>query len=274
VTKAASNKSAGSVLDRLTSELGPIESDGLMVHIVREIKGWVVRGLVRPGERLPGERELASLLCVSRASLRQALAALQAMGVLEVRHGSGSYLAEGATAALSHPTDLTIPLQGVSFVELFEARRAMEAEAAACAALYRSTSDIQKLRTELDQMVLHQMEPLVYYRHDQAFHRQVAAASANKIFFWSIERINRLLSRAWLDRAKVKGNQEGSLAEHREILEAIEKRDPRAARDAVLRHVTVTRFFHGRAHRGPAELRTSEIAFKPETGLSPRHFPE
>ena len=41
-----------------------------------------------------------------------------------------------------------------------------------------------------------------------------------------------------------------------------------------LRHVTVTRFFHGRAHRGPAELRTSEIAFKPETGLSPRHFPE
>ena len=65
-----------SVTDRLAAELGPVQFEGLTEHLVRQMKTWVLRGLVQPGERLPPERELARMLNVSRASLRQALKVL------------------------------------------------------------------------------------------------------------------------------------------------------------------------------------------------------
>ena len=90
--------------DRLTAELGPIQYEGLTEHLVRQMKAWVFRGLISPGERLPPERELAEILNVSRSSLRQALKALQVIGVLEVRQGSGNYLTESAQSILRQPT--------------------------------------------------------------------------------------------------------------------------------------------------------------------------
>ena len=62
----------GGVLDRLAAELGPVPFEGLTEHLIRHMKGWVLRGLIQPGERLPPERELAAMLNVSRSSLRQA----------------------------------------------------------------------------------------------------------------------------------------------------------------------------------------------------------
>lgn len=240
------------VLDRLVSELRPIEYEGLNEHLVRQMKNWVLKGLVKPGEKLPPERELASILNVSRSSVRQALKVLQVMGVLEVKHGSGYYLTESAPSILRQPTDLLLPLRDLSFGALFEARRGMEAEAAACAAVRASQSDLQKLRRELDHMRGHLKNPDGYFRYDVEFHRQIAVASGNNIFIWFFELVSKVLAEAWLGRAK-EGHSRRTFAEHQAILRAIEARDPEAARAAMLRHLTLTKFYTDQPT--PLELR-------------------
>jgi len=230
------------VTDRLAAELGPLQFEGLTEHLVRQMKTWVLRGLVQPGERLPPERELAAMLSVSRASVRQALKVLQVMGVLEVRQGSGNYLTDAATRILRQPTDLLIPLRGLSFAELFESRRAVEGEAAACAATRASELDHHKIARELEQMRQHLQDPSGYFRHDVAFHRQIALASGNSVFVWFLELASKVMAEAWLARAK-EGHQERTFAEHRAIHEAIERRDPEQAREAMLRHLMLTKFY-------------------------------
>ena len=111
------SRSKVTVLERLADDLGPVQYEGLTEHLVKRMKNWVVQGLVKPGERLPPERELATMLNVSRASLRQALKVLQVMGVLETRQGSGNALTQNAESILRQPTDLLIPLRGMSFGE-------------------------------------------------------------------------------------------------------------------------------------------------------------
>jgi GntR family transcriptional repressor for pyruvate dehydrogenase complex len=240
------------VLERLASELGPVPFEGLTEHLIRQMKGWVLRGLIQPGERLPPERELAAMLNVSRSSLRQALKVLQVMGVFEVKQGSGNYLSETAAGILRQPTDLLMPLRGLSFGELFEARRAMEAEAAACAAARASEAEAHKIRRELEHMRLHLAEPVAYFKHDVAFHRHIALASGNSIFVWFFELVSKVLSEAWLGRAK-EGNSERTFAEHQSIASAIERHDPEAARTAMLQHLMLTKFYSNQ--QTPFELR-------------------
>ena len=146
-------------------ELAPVEFENLTEHLVRRMKTWVVRGLIKPGERLPPEREMATML-EYRASLRGALKVLQVMGVLDLRQGSGNYLTRDAASILNQPTDLLIPLRGLSFGALFEARRAMECEAAACAAVRGSPADVDRLRREIEHMRQSLLNPVVYFRHD------------------------------------------------------------------------------------------------------------
>jgi GntR family transcriptional repressor for pyruvate dehydrogenase complex len=245
-------RKASGVLERLASELSPVPFEGLTEHLIRQMKGWVLRGLIHPGERLPPERELAAMLNVSRASLRQALKVLQVMGVFEVKQGSGNYLSEEAPGILRQPTDLLMPLRGLSFGELFEARRAMEAEAAACAAARVSDAEAHKIARELEQMRLHLSEPVDYFKHDLAFHRQIALAAGNSIFVWFFELVSKVLSDAWLARAK-EGNSDRTFAEHRKIASAIKRHDPEGARAAMLQHLTLTKFYSNQPT--PFELR-------------------
>ena len=255
------NIKKSSVLSRLAAELRPVQLEGLTEHLVGEMKDWVLRGLVKPGECLPTERELASMLNVSRSSLRQALKVLQTMGVLEARQGSGTYLSQSAERILRQPTDLLIPLRGISFAEVFQARRAIEAEACESAALNASDSDLQKLQRELDAMRLHLREPGAYFRHDMAFHRQIAVASGNNVFIWFQELAGKVLTDAWLARARA-GNTEETFAEHQAIFRAVEARDPEEARRALLRHLMLSKFYS--TEQTAVELRvvTAETVYK------------
>jgi GntR family transcriptional repressor for pyruvate dehydrogenase complex len=255
------SRSKITVLERLADDLGPVQYEGLTEHLVKRMKNWVVRGLVKPGERLPPERELASMLNVSRASLRQALKVLQVMGVLETRQGSGNVLTLNAESILRQPTDLLIPLRGMSFGELFEARRGIEAEAAACAATRASTADLERLRHEFDQMQRNLKNPVAYFKHDVAFHRAIAVASGNGAFVWFFDLVSKVLKDAWLTRAK-EGYQKQTFAEHSAILSAIEARDSEGARQALLRHLVLTKFYSDQTT--PVELRV--LATKENVG--------
>src|SRR5579862_804356 len=185
-------------LIRLAKEMGPIRTEDLTENVVREIKASILRGSIKPGERLPPERELAALLKISRGSLRQALKTLQIMGVLEVIHGSGTYLADVAPAVLRDPEDLLVPLRGHSFAEMYEARRAMEAESAASAATRATEKDLQKMRAEIEGMARALNSKRRFAERDKAFHRQIAIASGNSVFIWFIDLLQKVLERGQL----------------------------------------------------------------------------
>lgn len=249
-------------LDRIAQQLGSVKREGLTEQLVQKLATLVVRGVIKPGESLPPERELAEMLSVSRSSLRQALKAMQVMGVLEVRQGSGNYLTPDAKEILSVPPQILVPLPGLSQAELFEVRRAMEAESVAAAAERATAADLNRMRQEYEAMRAHTDDPVAYGRHDIAFHQAIAAASGNRFFQWFLSLANKVLYEALLKRP-MKRSLEESLAEHKSILEAIEARNPLAARLEMLRHVSYRKYYM-LDDRAPAYLRF--LAYEPGKG--------
>ncbi len=243
-------------LKQLISEVVPIRQESVTEQLVRQIKSWALRGTVKAGERLPPERELAAALNVSRSALRQALKALQVMGLLEMKQGSGNYLSESAEKILRQPIDLLMPLQAVSFAELFEARRSIEGEAAACAASRASEAELGRVHHELEQMRLYVHKPDLYFRHDVNFHRAIALGSGNSVFVWFLELVTKVLHDAWLAKAR-EGNQKQTILEHEAIFHALRQRDPEESRHATLAHLTLSKFYSYKPT--PVELRVTSI---------------
>jgi len=217
---------------------------------------WVVQRQIQPGNKLPGERELAVILRVSRGSVRNALKALEVMGVVESRHGSGTYLTSSATQILRQPKNLRMPLTGVSFGELFEARRVVEAEAAAMAALRATKPDLRGLREQIVRMERHFANPVTYLKHDMIFHHKIMLAAGNSVFAWFQELAVTVAHSALEARARTVPLND-TLAEHKAILRAIEMKAPEAARSAMLKHLTLKRFYaHADIH---AELHIAAV---------------
>jgi len=237
-----SRSTSAYVMDRLAAAMGPIRNEGLTQHVIRELKRSILQKIVTPGERLPPERELANLLGISRGSLRQALKALQVMGVLKIVHGSGAFLSEAAESILGDPEYLLIPLRGHSFAEMYEARRAMEAESAATAAIRATEQDIKKMRAEIKSM-RHSMRNIQrFVQHDRLFHRHIALASGNRVFVWFIDLLQKVLAEGQLSHAR--SEQLGSvITEHHRIVAAIEAHESDVARAEMLAHLTLSRAY-------------------------------
>ncbi len=232
-------------LVRLAKVMGPIRTEGLTENVVRQLKDCIRRRIITPGERLPPERELAALLKISRGSLRQALKALEVMGVLHVVQGSGAYLADRAAVILRDPEELLVPLRGHSFAEMYEARRAMEAESSACAALRASDQDVQKMHAEIRSMHAIGTDIRKFVIHDNAFHHHIAIASGNSVFIWFIDLLQKVLAKGQLIHARSEQMQ-ASIAEHEAILAAIEAHDPETARKEMLAHLTLSKAYSDR----------------------------
>jgi GntR family transcriptional regulator, transcriptional repressor for pyruvate dehydrogenase complex len=230
-------------LQRFSRRLDPSPLQGLTERLIDVVKAWVLDGVIAPGERMPPERDLATLLKVSRSSIRPALKSLEVMGVLEARQGSGTYLTESAESILSQPADLLMPLRGVSFAELFEARRAMEVEAAASAAARAHPHDIADLQALIERMRSHLSHPAAYFASDVAFHQKIAQVSGNAVFVWFNEMVVKVLSDAWRQRARHGDHSRSTFLEHQAIFTAIQRHDPHAARQAMLSHLDLSKFY-------------------------------
>lgn len=232
--------SRADALTRLRKAMGPIRTEGLTESVIRQFKDCIRRRIIKPGEQLPPERELARLLKISRGSLRQALKALQVMGVLHVVHGSGAYLSENSEAILRDPEGLLVPLRGHSFAEMYEARRAMEAESAACAALRATDQDLENMRAELRNMHLVYQDVHQFVGRDEAFHRHIAVASGNSVFLWFIDLLQKVLAKGQRMHAR-SDHAQSLIAEHQAIFNAIEARDPDEARRQMLTHLNLSK---------------------------------
>ena len=196
-----------------------------------------IHDLIRRGADLPAERVLAKRLGVSRPSVREALRTLERMGVVDVRHGSGSRVAANGEDVLRSPLEYLIALDRPSIAELHETRELLEVHLAGRAAERRSPDDLAAIESALRDMRTKLRTPKAVTDPDLRFHRAVAAAAHNRL----LERVMNCLQdsvRGMIDRAW-KGNRsmKSTWGRHAAIFEAIRGRRPAAARRAMQRHM-------------------------------------
>ncbi len=205
----------------------------LFQDIAERIAAMIAEGAFPPGSRLPGEREMAERLGVSRVTIREAEIALQAQGLLRIKTGSGVYVCDpGEQSAAALPV--------VSAFELTEARSLFESEAAALAAPTISDEQLQVLESLVAEMSEADDGSPAATEADRAFHLTIASASGNHAIMFVINTLWRMrteIPEICALHASVCGHDEDSRHdEHAAVLEALKNRDSAAARTAMRKH--------------------------------------
>ena len=227
---------------------GPLARSRLYEQVAQQITRWIADNGLEPGDRIPPERELAQRLGVSRATLSQALVALEVVGVVAVRHGDGTVVTR--TSAGPRVSEL-IRAHADRIPEIIDTRDALETKLAALAAQRRTPEDLARIdaaTAPLD-VVGHRGERGV--EGDELFHAAVTAAGHSDLLAKLMTEISELVRETRIESLSQPGRPRDSLAGHAAVAEAIRAGDPEAAAAAMHAHVTMVSDVA--LLRGPAE---------------------
>ena len=209
--------------------------------VVEHVRRLVEAGRLKPGDRLPSERELTQQLKLSRPSLRSGLRALEAMGVVEARQGAGTFIVAGPPRLGEGPLRFLAALHGFTREEMFEARRVLEVSTAGLAAERATPEQLTVMAEEVASMFADLDDPPVFLRHDVQFHRAVAAGSHNPVLATLIDTVAEVVyetRRLTVERAT---DLKESAEMHRRIYQAVKARDPERARQEMNKHLDLAR---------------------------------
>lgn len=211
----------------------------MTMRVVNHIRNLIETGDLQPGDRIPPEREFARKLRISRASLRTGIGYLAAMGVMDVRHGVGTFVADGPPEIGKSSLSLLGALHGFQSWQMFEARRILESELAALAAERGREQHLAALSEEVAEMYATVDNPMEYLIHDVRFHRVIAQASGNPILAALMETITSALYDERRKTAERSRDLKQSADLHREIYRAIRSRNAIEARAVMERHLSM-----------------------------------
>lgn len=221
----------------------PVASEKLSSAVVRQIELLILRGILRPGERLPAERELAQRLAVSRPSLREAVSELQHSGLLSAKPSAGIYVADVLGGAFSPALTALFSRHDEAVFDYLSFRRDMEALAAERAAKFASDTDLAVVQAVFDKMqAVHQKRNAEEEAQlDAQFHMAIIEASHNVIMLHMMRSMYDLLRGGVFYNRQVMFKQRTGRAalldQHRAINEALQSRDPVGTRAAVETHL-------------------------------------
>lgn len=221
----------------------PVQSEKLSTAVVRQIEQLVLRGILRPGERLPAERELAERLGVSRPSLRDAISTLQDQGLLTSRAGAGVYVADVLGSAFAPALVQLFARHDDAVFDYLSFRRDMEGLAAERAARLASDTDLRVVQTVFDKMeAAHtKRNPEDEARLDAQFHMAIIEASHNVVMLHMMRSMYDLLREGVFYNRQIMFKQRATrqtlLDQHRMINDSLQARDAKGARSAVEAHL-------------------------------------
>jgi GntR family transcriptional regulator, transcriptional repressor for pyruvate dehydrogenase complex len=219
-------------------DLAPIKSTRIYEEIVRQVKTMISEGRLKGGDRLPPERDLAEKFVVSRTSVREALRALESLGLVEIRPGEGTFVREASIDTLVEPLALLMASQREATGELFEARRLLEPSLAALAASRATPEELQEMERILEEQAREIGAGRTGLAQDAQFHAAIGAAAHNRAITRIAHAVMDLLTQSREDSLNTPGRPTRSHEDHRRILAAVRARDAEAARRAMLEHIT------------------------------------
>lgn len=219
------------------SEFEAVKKTKVYEKVAEQIQRLIRDGLLKPGDKLPPERELAETFQVSRSSLRDAIRVLELMGMVEARQGEGTVVREPSGEAVASPLTAALLQQREFVSELLELRGMIEPTLAARAATHADADDL----THLEDILRRQKEKVdggeLAIEEDSEFHYSIARASNNKVVLRVVDVFMDLLRESRKQALQVEGRLQKSLASHQQILAAIARHDAAAAEKAMRRHI-------------------------------------
>jgi GntR family transcriptional repressor for pyruvate dehydrogenase complex len=208
------------------ARLRPVERTSTASVVARQLLDELGKDQFVSGTRLPSEREMADTLGVGRSTLREAMAALDLLGIIEVRPGSGSYLRADSSQLLPQALKWGLMLGQPENQDLIEVRENLEVFAAILAAKRASDDDIDRLAVHVEAMKEAGSNVEKFVEADIAFHLETAVIARNSVLEGVLESIRALLE-AWFDRTlRVEGTMSETLKEHESVFLAIKNRSP------------------------------------------------
>lgn len=220
----------------IKSDFEVIRRNKVYEEVAKQIERLILKKL-KPGDKLPSERELAEMLQVSRSSIRDAIRGLELMGLVEPRQGAGTIIRELSAEALVNPFANALKHRRELVSELLDFRKMLEPPLAARAATHASPEEISEMEEILRRQEERQSKGDSAIAEDAEFHYSVALASGNSVVLKVIDTIMDLLRDTRERSLQVEGRSQKSLAGHRRILSAIKRHDPEAAKAAMRRHI-------------------------------------
>jgi GntR family transcriptional regulator, transcriptional repressor for pyruvate dehydrogenase complex len=231
------------------------------MQVVNHVRSLIENGTLQPGDKIPPERELARALKISRASLRTGIGYLAAMGVMKIRHGVGTFVADGPPAFGKASLSLIGALHGFQTWQMFEARIILESSLAALAAERGREEHHAAMAEEVAEMFATIDAPVDYLIHDVLFHRIIAQASGNPILAAVMETVTSSMydkRRKTVERAT---DLRESAEMHREIYRAIRARKSNDAKGLMEKHLRMAQTAQGEER--PSERKSSSAAPSP-----------
>lgn len=238
----------------LRLELELVPKGTAVSEVVKQLIGLLTTGELVPGSRLPPERHLAEKLGVGRSAVREALAALEILGIVSVRPGSGTYLRDNTSELLPTTLSWGLMLNAARTRELIEVRGGLETQAATLAAQRVNDDDVTALREYVDVMRDSFDDLDAFLQADIRFHLRIAMAADN-VVLRDLLQSTRSLLRLWVERGlRHRDQAEVAYDEHLRVFEAIAARDPEAAGEAMRAHMSTAGERVGHADIGGPEI--------------------
>ena len=216
---------------------GNIASTSVVTAVTRRLLDHFTSGTVAPGSRLPPERRLAETFAVGRSAVREALAALEVLGVVEVRPGSGTYLRSSTSELLPQTLSWGMLLGEPKTRELVQVRHGLEVQAARLAATTVGAAGLAALTGHLEAMQASRTDFEAFAAADLRFHQELAEQTGNALLDQMLQSVRSLI-RVWVERAVNDAEHvQVTCAEHAAVLAALEAGDPEGAAQAMSAHM-------------------------------------
>lgn len=218
----------------------PIKNTKVYEQIIQQIQNMIIDGTLKQGDKLPSERDLAESLEVSRPSVREALRALEIIGITEVKQGEGSFIKVNFDKTLIEPLSVVFMLNKGKPRDILELRNILEIETVSLAALRINEEEIKELEEVIAQLKSAEEESISVVV-DKQFHYKIAQASRNVLILNVLNAISSLMDTFIKEaREKILSNKENKeilIQQHEEIYSAIKHRDPKKASLAMAKHL-------------------------------------
>jgi GntR family transcriptional repressor for pyruvate dehydrogenase complex len=235
-----------------------VHTSRLYEQIVQQIEESILGGALRPGDQLPAERELAQQFGVSRTAVREAVKCLREKGLLEAFSGKGTFVTNSTSQAIRQSLDLMTRIgQPEGFMHLVELRQMLEPEIAALAATRMDDQLLTTMHEAVATMDNHLRDAHTYIEADLDFHLAMAEAAGNPLVLSLLDSIVGLLREQRLRIFRVDGGPERGQFHHKRILDAIERRNPEAARKLMRAHLRQVHRDSAAAQRAEETVRSN-----------------